>query len=154
MFVHLDKMYEIIDMRAFYLKLEDKINYNNLSVYEEIKKIVVDCMTLGKYLVLNYDHCSVQYNKNYDANVKEFYGKKMLSPFMFTPKIFFEYHCWNNHLNEKNETFRMDKRFRYFLYSKIIIDSNMGENEVLNMIEKRFGFSFSLDRVHVIIVEN
>lgn len=138
-------------MRAFYIKLEDKTNYSNLVVYEELQQIVVDCMINGKYLILNFDMCEVQYTKKYDANLKEFYGKKMLSPFMWNPKLFFQHHCWFNHLNKEYK--KMDKHFRYFFYSKIILDSNLQENEYLNLLEKRFGFALPLSNLQVLIVE-
>lgn len=150
-FSFLNKAYEELDLRAFYMKLEDKVNFKKAEIYNEIQSIVINTMLNGKYLVLNFDNNKVLYNKTYDVNIKEFYGKKMLSSFMFNPELFFSHTCWFNHLNK--EYSRMNKKFRYFLVSKIILESSQSENDWVNIIEKRFENVLPLDSIHVYILD-
>jgi hypothetical protein len=146
------KDYIELDLRHYYIKLrESYINSNE--VFEEINKEVVEAVTKGLYLILNFDDCSVKYTELFDPDIKEFYGKMMLSPFMWTPSLFSQTKCWQSHLKNNNE-FKLDKNFKFLVYSKFVIEPELQEHDLINVIEKRFEKCFSLLNVNVIILSN
>ena len=75
----------------------------------------------------------------------------MLSSFMLTPHLFSQNKCWQNHLSHKTEL-KYDKNFKFIVYSKFVIDSNLQEHDLINVIEKRFEKSFPLINMNVLIL--
>jgi hypothetical protein len=142
-----------VDLRLFYKKLRES-KLNNENVFNELKELVLPCLLEGLYLVLNFDDCSFKYEELFDPDIKEFYGKKMLSPFMWTPIKFAE-NCWQSHLNYyKDSNCKLNKNFKFVVFSKFIIDPDMQEHDMINEIEKRFEKNFSLLNINVIILSN
>lgn len=139
-----------IDLRYFYLKLRQSF-INNTAVFEELSSIVVDAITKGAKLILNFDDCRTKYEELFDPDIKEFYGNMMLSPFMWTPNVFSQMKCWQSHLKKKPEL-KLDKNYKFIVYSKTVIDSNMQEHDLVNVIEKRFEKCFPLNNVNVLIL--
>ena len=116
---------------------------------EEVKETVVDCMVNGKLLVINFDDCRVPYNKNFDINLSIFYANNMLSSYMWYPLTFFQNKCSSNHLENKH---KLNKNFRLVLCSVMAFDHNLEENEITNLVEKRFFNSLPLNRINVLLV--
>jgi hypothetical protein len=143
------KEYKEIDLRYYYIRLRESL-LNNSEVHEELSKVVVDAMTKGLYLILNFDDCSIKYEELFDPDIKELYGNTQLSPFMWTPSVFFQTKCWQAHL--KKSEMKLDKNFKFIVYSKYVIDTNLQEHDLINVIEKRFEKSFSLLNVNVLIL--
>jgi hypothetical protein len=139
-----------IDLRYFYLKLRQSY-INNSAVFEELSSIVVDAITKGAKLILNFDECRIKYEELFDPDLKEFYGNMMLSPFMWTPNVFSQTKCWQSHLKNKSDL-KLDKNFKFIVYSKTVIDSAMQEHDLVNIIEKRFEKCFPLNNVNVLIL--
>ncbi len=100
---------------------------------------------------MNFDDCSIRYEDSFDPDIKEFYGKSMLSSFMWTPNIFSQQKCWFNHLG-LNPDSRYDKNFKFIVYSKYIIDSNLQEHDLINVIEKRFEKSLPLTNMNILVL--
>jgi len=75
----------------------------------------------------------------------------MLSSFMWTPHIFSQPKCWYNHLG-LNPDSRYDRYFKFVVYSKYIIDSNLQEHDLINVIEKRFEKSIPLTNMNILIL--
>jgi len=117
----------------------------------DIKKIVEEAIYKGLYLVLNFDDCALKYDDLFDPDIKEFYGNSMLSSFMWTPNLFSQTKCWQNHLSLKSDM-KYDKNYKFIVYSKFIIDSNLEEHDLINVIEKRFEKSFPLKNMNIIIL--
>lgn len=149
---NLDRLYEEVYIREIYLKLEDSKSTKNRKVYEDFKNTVVDCMINGKYLAINFDDSRVPYNKNYDVNLSLFNGNKMLSNFMWYPLTFFQKICSNNHLN-KDPNLKLNKNFRFILFSSLTFSIYLEENEIANILEKRFYSSLPLERIDVLILK-
>lgn len=147
----LDKLYEEIYIREYFLKLEDSKS-NKKKVFEELKSVVVDCMTNGKYFSIYFDDCRVPYNKNFDVNLSVFNGNKMLSNFMWYPITFFQNKCSSNHL-EKDPELKLNKNFRFSITSCLTFSVFLEENEIANIIEKRFSSSLPLNRMNVLIIK-
>lgn len=145
------KEFKEFDLRYYYNKLKESLLNNE--VFEEIHKFVTETITRGLYLVLNFDDCSIRYDEVFDPDINEFYGKMMLSPFMWTPALFAHPKCWQSHLNNNSEL-KFDKNFKFLVYSKFIIDPELQEHDLINVIEKRFEKSFSLLNVNVLILTN
>ena len=148
----LNKLYEEVYIRELYLKLEDSKGGKNRKVFEELKEIVVDTMVNGKFLSLNFDDSRVPYNKNSDVNLSVFYGNKMLSNFMWYPKTFFKYECSSNHL-DKDPNLKLNKNFRFSIYSCLSFSYHLEDNEIVNIIEKRFSSALPLNRMNVLIIK-
>jgi hypothetical protein len=146
----LGKEFKEIDLRLLYIKLRES-NLNNAPVFQEFRNVVVEAMTRGQYLVLNFDDCSVKYEELFDPDIKEFYGNGMLSPFMWTPNMFFQTTTWQSHLKQSTEK-RLDKGFKFIAYSKFVIEIDLQEHDLINVIEKRFEKSFPLFNMNVIIL--
>jgi hypothetical protein len=127
---------------------------NNTEIFDDIIKLVVEAMTKGLFLILNFDDCSGRYTELFDPDIKEFHGKMMLSPFLWTPNLFSQPKCWQSHLNTKKTDLKLDKNFKFIVYSKFLIDPDMQEHDMINEIEKRFEKCFSLLNVNVIILSN
>jgi len=102
-------------------------------------------------MILNFDDCSIKYDDSFDPDIKEFYGNSMLSSFMWTPHLFSQHKCWQNHLSMKSDM-KYDKHFKFIVYSKFIIDSNLQEHDLINVIEKRFEKSFPLKNMNILIM--
>lgn len=150
---YLEPNYNTIYLRHYYIKLYNK-DISNYIIYNEIKEVVTDSMLNGKYLCINFDEClDEEYKYDYDVNLREFYGKNMLSPFMFNPNLFFQLNCWTSHLGTSKKEMQ-NENFKYFLYSKMIINSSLGENEIINLIEKRYSFSLPLENLQICIIDN
>lgn len=147
---NLQMTYEEILLREYLLRIENK-NEKIKNIYDDFKKVVVDCMIHGKYLILNIDDSRLTYNKNYDVNLSFFYSNKMLSYSMWYPLSFFRYKCWHNHL-EKDPNLKLNKNFRYYFVTSLCIDHNLEENEIVNIIEKRFSLCLPLNRIDVLII--
>ena len=120
----------------------------------EIENICGESITRGQFLILNFDDCAVKYDELFDPDIKEFYGKMMLSPFMWTPSLFSQPKCWQSHLSTKQTEMKLDKNFKFIVYSKFLIDPEMQEHDMINEIEKRFEKCFSLLNINVIILSN
>lgn len=75
----------------------------------------------------------------------------MLSSFMWTPNVFSQQKCWHNHLSLKHDV-KYDKNFKFIVYSKFIIDSNLQEHDLINVLEKRFEKSFPLIHMNILIL--
>jgi hypothetical protein len=116
--------------------------------------LVVEAMTKGLFLILNFDDCATRYTELFDPDIKEFHGKFMLSPFLWTPNLFSQPKCWQSHLNTKKTELKLDKNFKFVVYSKFLIDPDMQEHDMINEIEKRFEKCFSLLNVNVIILSD
>jgi hypothetical protein len=100
---------------------------------------------------LNFDDCGVKYDELFDPDIKEFYSHNQLSPFMWTPNIFNKKECWQSHVRSKTE-FKIDYNFKFIVYSKFVIDSDLPEHDLINVIEKRYEKSLPLKDINVIIV--
>jgi hypothetical protein len=147
------KSYKEFDLRHFYIKLRASF-LNKSEVTNEMTNVCSEAMTRGLYLILNFDECAVKYDELFDPDIKEFYGKYLMSPFMWTPNLFTHPKCWQSHLNTKNTELKLDRNFRFLVYSKFIIEPDLLEHDLINEIEKRFEKCFSLLHVNVIIISN
>lgn len=127
---------------------------NNSQVFDEMRRICTPAFTKGLFLVLNFDDCAVKYEELFDPDIKEFHGKMMLSPFIWTPSLFSQPKCWNSHLDTRTTDLKLDKNFKFLVYSKYVIDPDLQEHDLINVIEKRFEKSFSLLNINVIILNN
>jgi hypothetical protein len=141
-----------IDLRYFYLKLRQSF-HNSSHVFEELSSIVVEALTKGYKLILNFDECKIKYEELFDPDIKEFYGNMLLSSFMWTPSVFSQTKCWQSHLKNSPDK-KLHKNFSFIVYSKTVIDSNMQEHDLVNVIEKRFEKCFPLNNVNVLILSN
>jgi hypothetical protein len=120
-------------------------------VYEELSSVVISAMTKGYALILNFDDCKVKYEELFDPDIKEFYGNMLLSPYMWTPSVFSQTKCWQSHLKNQSEL-KLDKNFKFAVYSKIVVDSTLLEHDLLNVLEKRFEKCFPLNNVNILIL--
>jgi len=102
---------------------------------------------------LNFDECVEKYEDLFDPNIREFYGKSMFSSFMWTPKIFSEENCWQNHMS-LNHDLKLDSNFRFIVYSKFVIQEDIKESDIINFILTRFEKSLPLINIDVIILTN
>ena len=142
--------YKEIDLRYCYMKLHESSLGINISVFDEIKQNVIEAMTRGLFLILNFDDCKEQYKFQYDADIREFYGNMMLSKYMWDPSLFFSPKCSSAHLNNRSDL-KFDKNFKFICYSKFLIDEKIPEHDLLNEIEKRFEKCFPLVNMNVLI---
>lgn len=115
-----------------------------------MKSIVEECMNEGKNLFLNFDDCCIKYEELFDPDIKEFYGNSMLSPFLWTPQVFCQEKCWHNHLNNTN--YKLDKNFKFIVYSKYVIQDSTKEFGMIEILKNRFEKSLPLVNVNVIII--
>ncbi len=146
------KEYREFDLRYYYTKLRESLLHNE-EVIDEINTFVVEAITKGLYLILNFDDCSIKYEELFDPDIKEFYGKMMLSPFMWTPNLFAQPKCSQSHLKNISEL-KLDKNFKFIVYSKFVIEPELQEHDLINIIEKRYEKCFSLLNVNVLIMSN
>ena len=102
-------------------------------------------------MILNFDDCTIKYDDLFDPDIKEYYGNSMLSSFIWTPYLFSQQKCWQNHLSNKLEL-KYDKNFKFIVYSKFVIDSNLQEHDLINVIEKRFEKSVPLKNMNILIL--
>lgn len=102
-------------------------------------------------MILNFDDCAIKYDDLFDPDIKEFYGNSMLSSFMWTPNLFSQQKCWQNHLSDKHDL-KYEKNFKFVVYSKFVIDSNLQEHDLINVIEKRFEKSIPLKNMNILIL--
>ena len=142
--------YREINLRKSYMTLHNTSLGLNIEVFNDIKQKVTEAMTKGLFLIVNFDDLKEKYEYNYDPDIREFYGKMMLSQFMWNPSLFFTNKCSNAHLNRRSDL-KMDKNFKFICYSKYIVDENMAEHDLINEIEKRFEKSFPLISINVVI---
>ncbi len=127
------------------------------TIVHEIHEIVEESLVKGHVLILNFDDCRIKYEELFDPDIKEFYGKMMLSQFMWTPEMFSQQNCWKSHMdlmgNHEIEH-PLNKNFKFVVYSKFVIEPDLQEHDLINMIEKRFEKCFSLLNVNVLILSN
>lgn len=102
-------------------------------------------------LVLNFDDCSIKYEELYDPDIKELYGNSMFSPFMWTPQIFNQEEYWHHHMSQKPDL-KLDKNFKFIVYSKFVIQEELDKNEILEVLKRRFEKSIPLININVIIL--
>lgn len=108
-------------------------------------------MVKGLVLILNFDDCSIKYEELFDPDIKEFYSQNLLSSFMWTPTIFNKKECWESHIKNRPD-FKLDYNFKFVVYSKFVVESDLPEHDLINVIEKRFEKSLPLKSSNVIIV--
>jgi hypothetical protein len=111
----------------------------------------MNAMIKGYYLVLNFDDCSVKYEELFDPEIKEFYGNMLLSPFLWTPNVFSQYRCFQNHVKNRTDL-KLHPNFKFIVYSKFVIENGLQEHDLINVIEKRFEKCFPLKNVNVMIL--
>ena len=70
---------------------------------------------------------------------------------MWTPQIFSKKDCWQSHVKNRPDI-KLDYNFKFLVYSKFVIDSDLPEHDLINVIEKRFEKSLPLKSLNVIIV--
>ena len=140
-----------IDLRYFFIKLRENI-LSNVDVYVDLKKIVMETMLKGLNLILNFDDCCLKYEELFDPDIKEFYGNQMLSHSMWKPKFFSQTKCWQAHLKTKTTEAKLDKNFKFLVYSKYVIEPDLQEHDLINVIEKRFEKCFPLVNMNVLIL--
>lgn len=108
-------------------------------------------MSKGKHMFLNFDECSIKFEELFDPDIKEFYGNSMLSPFIWSPLIFSQEKCWHHHLSQ-NTDLKFDKNFRFLVYSKFVVHEKTRENELIEILKKRFEKSLPLVNINIIIL--
>jgi hypothetical protein len=146
----LNKKFKEVDLRHNYLKLREKSYHTD--IMDKICADVTEAALKGLYLILNFDDCADEYNELSDPDIKEFYAPFGLSNFIFTPKNFLQKECIQSHFNRPGFVF--DRNFKFIIYSKFSIDSNVQEHDLINLIEKRFEKPLPLKKMNVIIVTN
>ena len=104
-------------------------------------------------MILNYDDCSTKYEDLFDPEIEEFYGSSLLSSHMWTPSFFSQEKVWHDHLIHRQDL-KYDKNFRFIVYSKLVIDVNMNDGELINFIEKRFERCIPLININVLLLSN
>jgi len=102
-------------------------------------------------MFLNFDECSIKFEELFDPDIKEFYGNSMLSPFIWSPQVFFQEKCWHHHLSQ-NINLKLDKNFRFIVYSKFVIQEKTKEAELIDILKKRFDKSLPLTNINIIIL--
>lgn len=144
----LKKDYKEIDLRSCYMKLQDKANSSKIKA--EMEQIIRDTTEHGKALILNFDDNSIHYDKTHDPDIREFYGKRLLSYTLWTPKLFFQNKCYYHHMGEESR--KLNAKFRFVAYSKFTIDGKLVDNEIVNLLEKRFEYALPLHNINFIIL--
>jgi hypothetical protein len=112
---------------------------------------VEECISKGKNLFLNFDDCSIKYEELFDPDIKEFYGDLMLSPYIWAPQVFSQEKCWHQHLSQ-NTDIKYDKNFKFIAYSKFVIQENTKDQELIEILKKRFEKSLPLIYINIIIL--
>lgn len=143
-----------IDLKYYYLELRkyplDSEEINN--VYEEIKSKFIDAMTNGKFLILNYDDCSVPYEELFEPDLKEITGYSMFNPLMWQPEVFAEPQNFTAHMGRRKEL-KYNPNFKFIVYSRYLItDVNADEEQLAKIIEKKFGKSFPLKYINIFVL--
>lgn len=143
-----------IDLKYYYIKLREySIDSPEINtVYDEIKKKFIDAMTNGKFLILNFDDCQIQYDELFNPDLKEIYGNFMFSPLMWEPLKFAEPSIFSAHVFGRRDL-KFNPNFKFIVYSKFLItDVNAKEEELKEIIEKKFGKSFPLKHMNVYVL--
>ena len=151
---YLPSEYVEIDLKYYYLKLREfHLDSKEVkSIYEEIQGKFVDAMTNGKYLVLNYDDCAVQYDELFEPDLKEISGNLMFSPFLFTPQTFAEESVFVSYAKGRKDVM-LNPDFKFVVYSRYLItDVNATQEELKDIIERKFKKSFPLKFMDVFVL--
>ena len=53
---------------------------------------------------------------------------------MWTPQIFSKKDCWQSHVKNRPDI-KLDYNFKFLVYSKFVIDSDLPEHDLINVIE-------------------
>lgn len=143
-----------IDLKYYYQKLrEHQIDSAEIKVvYEEIKKKFIDAMTNGKFLILNFDDCQIQYDELFDPDLKEITGNFMFTPLMWQPQKFAEPANFSSHVHGRRDL-KFNPNFKFIVYSKYLIsDTTANEKQLKSIIEKKFGKCFPLKYMNVYVL--
>ena len=143
-----------IDFKYYYQKLrEHQIDSAEIKVvYEEIKKKFIDAMTNGKFLILNFDDCQIQYDELFDPDLKEITGNFMFTPLMWQPQKFAEPANFSSHVHGRRDL-KFNPNFKFIVYSKYLIsDITANEKQLKSIIEKKFGKCFPLKYMNVYVL--
>ena len=151
---YLPSEYVEIDLKYYYLKLREfHLDSKEVKmIYEEIQAKFVDAMVNGKYLVLNYDDCAVQYDELFEPDLKEISGNLMFSPFLFTPQTFAEDNVFISYAKGRKDI-TLNPDFKFVVYSRYLItDVNADQEELKMIIERKFKKSFPLKFMNVFVL--
>ena len=143
-----------IDLKYYYIKLREySIDSPEINtVYDEIKKKFIDAMTNGKFLILNFDDCQIQYDELFDPDLKEIYGNFMFTPLMWQPQKFAEPANFSAHVHGRRDL-KYNPNFKFIVYSKYLIsDITANEKQLKTIIEKKFGKCFPLKYMNVYVL--
>ena len=151
---YLPSEYVEIDLKYYYLKLREfHLDSKEVKlIYEEIQSKFVDAITNGKYLVLNYDDCAVQYDELFEPDLKEISGNLMFSPYLFTPQTFAEENVFINYAKGRKDIV-LNPDFKFVVYSRYLItDVNANQEELKGIIERKFKKCFPLKFMDVFVL--
>lgn len=143
-----------IDLKQFYQDLR-KVRFDSpemRQVYEDMKVKIMDAMTNGKFLILNYDDSKSDFDELFEPEIKEMYKNFMLSPLIWTPKTFSLPNNFKAHTNNK-EGVALHPNFKFIVYSKYLItDVNADQQQISEIIKKKFDSSFPLKFIKIFVL--